>query len=83
MGKSATLKVTMTPENSTDYVRFVSDDPTIAKVTLEGIITGKKPGVTQIKAIASSGQEAVCSVTVADKLESNTEVEVSSGGDNQ
>ena len=83
VGKSATLKVTMTPENSTDYVRFVSDDPTIAKVTLEGIITGKKPGVTQIKAIASSGQEAVCSVTVADKLESNTEVEVSSGGDNQ
>ncbi len=66
VGKSATLKVTMTPENSTDYVRFVSDDPTIAKVTL-----------------ASSGQEAVCSVTVADKLESNTEVEVSSGGDNQ
>ena len=65
VGQSATLKVKMTPEESTDYVRFVSDDPKIAKVTLEGVITGMKAGVTQVRAIASSGQEAVCSVTVS------------------
>ena len=67
VGKSATMKVKMTPEDSTDYVRFVSDDTETAKVTLEGVITGVKAGITQVRAIASNGQEAVCSVTVLPK----------------
>lgn len=64
VGETVTMKVKRTPDKSTDYVRFVSDDPKIAKITLEGKITGKKEGITQVRAIASSGAEAVCSVTV-------------------
>lgn len=63
-GKTVKLKATMTPGKSTDYVRFVSDDPAVATVTLEGKIKGVAEGETAIRAIASSGQEAVCKVTV-------------------
>ena len=79
VGQSVTMKVTMTPEESTDYVRFVSDTPEVAKVTLEGKITGIKEGVTQVRAIASSGVEAVCSVTVLPKQEEN-KTDLTSGG---
>ena len=63
-GESFTMKVKMTPEKSTDYVRFESDDTSVASVTLEGKIKGIKKGSTTVRAIATSGQEAVCSVTV-------------------
>ena len=63
-GESLTLKATMTPEESTDYVRFESDDTSVATVTLEGTVTGVKSGVTQVRAITTSGQEAICSITV-------------------
>ena len=63
-GKSVTIKATIEPAATTDYLRFVSDDPSIASVTLEGEITGNKTGTTNIRAIASSGAEAVCAVTV-------------------
>ena len=79
VGQSVTMKVTMTPEESTDYVRFVSDTREVAKVTLEGKITGIKEGVTQVRAIASSGVEAVCSVTVLPKQEEN-KTDLTSGG---
>ena len=62
--ESFSLSVVINPDKSTDYVRLVSDDPAIASVTLEGTVTGVKEGSTQIRAIASSGQEAVCQVTV-------------------
>ena len=63
--KSAQLTATMVPDNTTDYLRFLSDDPSVASVTLEGMITGIRPGTTHIRAIASSGAEAVCTVKVA------------------
>lgn len=62
---SQRLIAKMEPETSTDYLRFVSDDVSIATVTLEGVITGVRPGTTKIRAIASSGEESVCYVTVA------------------
>ena len=64
VGESFVLNAEMSPDKSTDYVRFVSDDPTTAKITLEGNVTGIRPGKTCVRAIASSGQEAVCNVTV-------------------
>ena len=64
--KSFTLKATMVPDNTTDYVRFVSDNPSVASVTLEGIVTGIRPGTAKISAIASSGKEAVCTVAVSE-----------------
>ena len=64
VGEKNNLTVKMTPDDSTDYVRFVSDDPSVVSVTLEGEITGMRVGSTTIRAIASSGQEADCRVTV-------------------
>ena len=63
-GESFTAKAQMTPKDTTDYLRFVSDDPSVASITLEGVITGNQPGKTAIRAIASSGAEAVFSLTV-------------------
>lgn len=70
--ETTTLSATRKPKKSTDYIRFVSDDPAVASVTLEGVITGNKPGTTNIRAIASSGVEAVCVVTVTPSAESGT-----------
>lgn len=78
VGKKFTLKVKMTPDKSTDYVKFVSANPEIASVTLEGVVKGVTPGSTQIKAIASSGQEAVCQVTVVNELTESKEPKESS-----
>lgn len=71
IGKTLTLTAKMTPAQSTDYVRFVAEDPSVASVTLEGIVTGLSKGTTEIKAIASSGKQAVCSVSVIDPEENN------------
>lgn len=44
VGETATLAATLTPSNSTDVVRFYSDDKDIATVGLSsGKVTGKKP----------------------------------------
>ena len=71
IGKTLTLTAKMTPAQSTDYVRFVAEDPSVASVTLEGIVTGLSKGTTEIKAIASNGKQAVCSVSVIDPEENN------------
>ncbi len=73
--ESTQLKAFMGPDNTTDYLRFVSENPSIATVTLDGIITGASIGSTNIRAIASSGREAVCTVTVNLPSESAESVE--------
>lgn len=65
VGKSITLTAHMTPGNSTDYPRWECADPTIADVMPDGTVTGLAPGQTDIYAITSSGQRAVCQVTVS------------------
>ena len=62
--KTVQLTATTDPTDTTDFVRFVSDDPLVASVTLDGKVTSNRIGTTRIRAIASSGKEAVCYVTV-------------------
>ena len=58
------LSVEIVPDNATDYVRFYSDDPSVAEVSLEGEITGIRHGNTVIHAVASSGKTSSCRVAV-------------------
>ncbi|MFR5786722.1 MAG: Ig-like domain-containing protein [Christensenellales bacterium] len=55
VGETATLAATLTPSNSTDVVRFYSDDKDIATVGLSsGKVTGKKAGETTITVYAKA-----------------------------
>ena len=55
VGETATLAATLTPGNSTDVVRFYSDDKDIATVGLSsGKVTGKKAGETTITVYAKA-----------------------------
>ena len=68
VGKTVKLKATVYPQNANDkYVEWVSDDDDIAIVNSEGLVTGKKAGVTNIIARAVNGKEASCTVTVKKK----------------
>ena len=63
-GKGIHLVARMNPDNSTDYVRWESADPSIAEVSVSGIVTAVKPGETDIYAITSSGHRGACHLTV-------------------
>ena len=64
VGGEILLVAQMDPEESTDYVRWESSDPSVATVTISGNVTGKKQGKADIYAITSSGQRGVCHMTV-------------------
>ncbi len=54
-GKSTTLAPTMTPVNSSDSIKFKSEDKSIATVSSSGKIKGVKAGSVVIRATTSSG----------------------------
>ena len=65
VNESKTITATVTPENATDKtVTYTSDDPNVATVDSNGVVTGKKPGTANITVTARDGQKAVCAVTV-------------------
>ncbi len=63
-GGQGYLTAVMNPENSTDFVRWESADPSIASVDATGCVRALKKGETDIYAITSSGQRGSCHVTV-------------------
>ena len=55
VGETAELAATLTPSNSTDAIRFATDDRNIATVSLrDGTVTGKKVGETTITVYAKA-----------------------------
>ncbi len=67
-GKTVKLKATIYPNNATDtYTEWMSDDDDIAIVNSEGLVTGKKAGITNIIVRTSNGKEASCTVSVKKK----------------
>lgn len=68
IGKSFTLKTTLSPSDSTDSVRFESSKPYVAYVTNSGYIKGISKGTTTITVTSTSGVTAKCKVTVNEDL---------------
>lgn len=63
-GGTEILTATLSPDDSTDFVRWRSASPAVAAVTAEGAVTGVSQGETVITAVTTSGKEASCRVTV-------------------
>lgn len=63
-GASVTLSYILYPIGAYDKVSFRSEDPTIATVNSNGVITGVSDGTTNIILKTSNGKKSVCSVSV-------------------
>ena len=63
-GGEILLVAKMVPNDSTDFVRWESADPSIATVNISGNVKALKKGKVDIYAITSSGQRGVCHMTV-------------------
>ncbi|MDR0821457.1 MAG: Ig-like domain-containing protein [Oscillospiraceae bacterium] len=64
-GKSSTLKATLDPASSKDFVYWCSSDSAICSVDYNGKVTGVKAGKCTITAYTDSGAKATVTVTVA------------------
>lgn len=64
VGKTYTLKGTMSPSNTTDTLKWTSSDTKIAKVSSAGVVTAVAKGNATITAKTTSGKTATCKVTV-------------------
>jgi uncharacterized protein YjdB len=64
VGKTYTLKTTVSPSNSTDTLTYSSSDSKVAKVSKTGKITAVKAGTATITVKTASGKKATCKVTV-------------------
>lgn len=64
IGNTLRLRSQTVPYNSTDYIRWESADPSVAEVWPNGKVVPLTEGTVAISAIASSGEQAVCTVTV-------------------
>ena len=69
VGKSFTLKGTVSPSNATNKtLKWYSSDTSVAKVSSSGVVTGLKGGTCTITCKNSGGQSAFCKVTVVQKV---------------
>ena len=62
-GKSYTLKSTVTPATK-ETVKWTSSNNKVATVNSKGVVYGKKPGYTYIKAVVGNNVYAYCTVYV-------------------
>lgn len=67
VGKTYTLKATVSPSNATDKsLKWTTSNSSVATVNSSGKVTAKKPGTATItcKAADGSGKKATCKITV-------------------
>ncbi|MFV0342177.1 MAG: Ig domain-containing protein [Anaerocolumna sp.] len=72
VGERATLMAILKPNNTVEEAKFVSNDYSIASVSLGGQVTARTVGVTYIFASISNGKYDVCKVTVVEKSNSDS-----------
>ncbi|MBR4830134.1 MAG: Ig-like domain-containing protein, partial [Muribaculaceae bacterium] len=81
IGESSQMTATVFPANTTDKtVTWTSDNPAIATVSVDGVVTAVSPGVVNITATTADGSNlsATCAVTVNNVLASSVIVTPSS-----
>lgn len=65
VGESLRIPFRKKPVLSDEVITFTSSDPSIASITLDGMLTGKKPGTVTLSLKSSYGQTfSGCKVTV-------------------
>ena len=65
IGKTITIKATITPSDATDAeLTWTTSDASIATVTNKGVLTGKKEGTVTVTVSTVSGVKATTSITV-------------------
>ncbi|MBR1484417.1 MAG: Ig-like domain-containing protein, partial [Prevotella sp.] len=64
IGSSIALKPEFTPSNALAELTWSSDDESIAVVSNNGVVTGKKKGQTFINVETDNGKTAYCKLTV-------------------
>lgn len=68
-GDISELLAIIHPENATEKdITWTSEDPTIATVDANGVITAIKPGFTIVTVTAENGVKAECAVTVIPRI---------------
>lgn len=67
IGEAVSLKATLTPDNSTDFVKWSTSDSAIATVDNDGKVTGVAQGTATITATATSGVTGTCAITVSNE----------------
>ncbi len=72
LGKTKTLKATITPENAVKTITWASSNTAVATVSTKGIVTAKSIGSAVITAKTSNGLTAKCKVTVKKPVTSIT-----------
>ena len=72
--ETETLIATVEPHDSTDTVTWSSDNPAVATVDPNGLVTAKAPGTTRIIAKAGDFYGDICTVTVRDSGTSEASV---------
>lgn len=78
VGETLTIPYRKKPVLSGEVITFSSSDPSIASITSDGILTGKKPGTVTLTLKSSYGQTfSSCEVTVVKKSDVRTEQNLS------
>lgn len=67
VGKRYRLKASMSPEKTTDNIKWSSDNVRIATVTKRGIVTAIRKGTTKITAKSTSGKQVSCRIKIKPK----------------
>ena len=64
VGDSYTILPSLSPIDSTDRLKYYTDDAKICKVSTSGKVTALSPGKTKITVRTSGGLSRVCQITV-------------------
>lgn len=67
VGEKATLTAILKPNNTVEEAKFISNDDSIASVSLGGKVTARSKGVAYIFAYIGDGKYDICKVTVVQK----------------
>lgn len=67
VGETADVTAYVLPDNATAYSSdWIFDDESIATLDSSGYVIGVAPGKTVLRAVASGGQQAICTITVVE-----------------